>query len=99
MNSCSWLQVEHFAIELPIGLMTILLKRSFLILLIVDWLTIGRPNETFVCNGVRSPVRLDSTKVTNTNEQSQRITRQNTTNHSCIFQDVGTMGRQCKSEK
>ena len=68
MNSCSWSQVEHFANELPTGLIAILLKRFFLILLIVDWLTVGRPNETFVCNGARRPVRLVATKVTNANE-------------------------------
>ena len=73
MNSCNWSQVEHFAKELPTGLIAILLKRSFLILLIVDWLTVGRPNETFVCIGMRSPVRLDTTKVTKGNEQSQHI--------------------------
>ena len=48
MNSCSWSQVEHFAKELPTGLIAILLKRSFLILLMMDWLTVGRPNEAFV---------------------------------------------------
>ena len=74
MNSCSWSQVEHFAKELLTGLIAILLKRSFLILLFVDWLTIGRPNETFVCIGPRSPVRLEATEVTNANEQSQCIT-------------------------
>ena len=74
MNSCNWSQVEHFAKELPTGLVAILLKRSFLILLIVDWLTIGRPNEIFFCNGPKSPVRLEATKVMNENEQSQRIT-------------------------
>ena len=68
MNSCSWSQVEHFAKELLRDLISILLKRSFLILLIIDWLTIGRPNETFVCNGPRSPVRLKATKVMNANE-------------------------------
>ena len=30
MNSCSWLQVKHFAKELPTGLIAILLKRSVL---------------------------------------------------------------------
>ena len=63
MNSCSWSQVEHFAKELPTGLIAILLKRSFLILLMVDWLTVGKPNETFVCNSARRPVRLKESKV------------------------------------
>ena len=65
MNSWSWSQVEHFAKELPIGLIAILLKRSFLILLMVDWLIVGRPNETFVCSSARRPVRLlnEETKV------------------------------------
>ena len=63
MNSCSWSQVEHFAKELPTGLIAILLKRSFLILLMVDWLTVGRLNETFVYNSVRRPVRLEESKV------------------------------------
>ena len=81
MNSCSWSQVKHFAKGLPIGLIVILLNRSFLILLIVDWFTVGRPNETFVYNGARRPVRLEATKVTNANEQVQCITRQIRTNH------------------
>ena len=59
MNSCSWSQVEHFAKELPTSLIAILLKRSFLILLMMDWLTVGRPNEKFVCNSERRPVRLN----------------------------------------
>ena len=64
MNSWSWLQVEHFAKELPTDLIAILLKRSFLILLMVDWLTVGRPNETFVCSSARRHVRLnEETKV------------------------------------
>ena len=88
MNSWSWSQVEHFAKELPTGLIAILLKRSFIILLIVDLLTVGSPNETFVCNGARRHVRLEATKVINANEQFQCITKQITTNHGCIFQDV-----------
>ena len=59
MNSWSWSQIKHFAKELPTGLIAILLKRFFLILLMVDWLTGGRPNETFVCNSARGPVRLN----------------------------------------
>jgi len=51
-----------------------LLKRSFLILLIVDWLTVGSPNETFVCNAPKSPVRLEAQKVFYANEQSPSIT-------------------------
>ena len=74
MNSCSWSQAEHFAKELPIGLIAISLKRSFLILLIVDWFIVGKPNETFVYIGTRSLLRLEAIKVTNGNEQSKHIT-------------------------
>ena len=69
MNSYSWSQVEHFAKELPTGLIAILLKRSFLILLMVDWLIVGRSNKTFVCNSARRPVRL--------NEESKVKTQMN----------------------
>ena len=88
MNSCNWSQVEHFTKELPTGLIAILLKRSFLILLIVDLLTISKLNETFICNGVRRPVTLEATKVKNANKKIQRITRQMRTNHHLIIQDV-----------
>ena len=79
MNSWSWSQVEHFAKELPTGLIAILLKRSFLILLMVDWLTVGMPNETFVSSSARRPVRLnEETKVkTQVNNPSAKYYRRN----------------------
>ena len=79
MNSWSWSQVEHFAKELPTGLIAILLKKSFLILLMVVWLTVGKLNETFFCSSARRPVRLnEETKVnTQVNNPSAKYYRRN----------------------